>query len=592
MGIGAAGSSAQSQAYATQGAPAAPRYDAAAARLRAVLQGGVDLEGTADGPGGTDGRRRSGPSDPLSRALSQPVVARGPRRFAFRPAVLPVTVATQLHAEQAALARRLPASDPECNAVPSQFTHVLPLDVSDGDLTTGSTGYVSRVYKAVRRSDGAVLAIRRVDGAKVAQARAAEASRAWAVLEHPCVVSLRTAFVTAGALFLAHDYHPCAESAAERIRSWQMRGAASGTPAQVAQRTSTAAADAAMGGAAPTAGSVGPDGLPSEGALWRWAVDLFLGLRAAHARGLAFGAVPPTQVLFTAGDRVRLSGSGVMDVLEADRASSVPLAERQAGDVRAVARVLLQLSLGSVSTLVGAEAAAIKQLQSTGRRDLATFLEDVLNGAYEASSVVGALQDKVSDRAGEALREADALRALLAGEHGSGRLLRVLLKMGFVMDRPEQQADPSWSRAGEKHLLSLFRDFVFHQQDSGGAPALDVGHAVEALTRLDLGDEQAVALPSRDGQSMLTADYATVRESLEESFGVLRGRAAAGKGPTGLETAAWARAGAGVGMGAMAGLGAGAGAGSVGEGGGVGVGAADRRVLRAAGAGGFQLGGS
>jgi len=124
-------------------------------------------------------------------------------------------------------------------------------------------------------------------------------------------------------------------------------------------------------------------------------------------------------------------------------------------------------------------------------------------------------------------------------------------------------------------VLPLFRDFVFHQQSGTGAPALDVGHAVEALTRLDAGDSQRIALPCRDGQSMLTADYATVRASLDDSFGVLRARATAGKGPTGLHTAGWNRAGA-------------SNDGAPSDGG---LSAGSRKLFEAAGAGDFSLGG-
>lgn len=41
-----------------------------------------------------------------------------------------------------------------------------------------------------------------------------------------------------------------------------------------------------------------------------------------------------------------------------------------------------------------------------------------------------------------------------------------------------------WSETGDRYLLKLFRDFVFHQADADGAPRLDWGHVVEALNKV------------------------------------------------------------------------------------------------------------
>ena len=43
------------------------------------------------------------------------------------------------------------------------------------------------------------------------------------------------------------------------------------------------------------------------------------------------------------------------------------------------------------------------------------------------------------------------------------------------------------ARTGDRYLLKLFRDFVFHQVGDDGAPLLDWGHIAEALAKLDAG---------------------------------------------------------------------------------------------------------
>ena len=41
--------------------------------------------------------------------------------------------------------------------------------------------------------------------------------------------------------------------------------------------------------------------------------------------------------------------------------------------------------------------------------------------------------------------------------------------------------------AGDRYLLKLFRDFVFHQVTEEGAPLLDWGLVLESLAKLDAG---------------------------------------------------------------------------------------------------------
>jgi PAB-dependent poly(A)-specific ribonuclease subunit 3 len=51
----------------------------------------------------------------------------------------------------------------------------------------------------------------------------------------------------------------------------------------------------------------------------------------------------------------------------------------------------------------------------------------------------------------------------LSKETENGRLLRILVKLGMMNERPENEMDPAWSETGDRYLLKLFRDFVFHQ---------------------------------------------------------------------------------------------------------------------------------
>ena len=79
--------------------------------------------------------------------------------------------------------------------------------------------------------------------------------------------------------------------------------------------------------------------------------------------------------------------------------------------------------------------------------------------------------------------------------------------------------------AGDRYLLKLFRDFVFHQCTEEGAPVLDWGHVVEALNKLDAGVPEKVMLMSRDESSMLVVSYADIKRCIENTFSDLRRQA-------------------------------------------------------------------
>ena len=44
--------------------------------------------------------------------------------------------------------------------------------------------------------------------------------------------------------------------------------------------------------------------------------------------------------------------------------------------------------------------------------------------------------------------------------------------------------DRRWSETGDRYLLKLFRDYVFHQVDEQGKPLVDLGHVLEALNKV------------------------------------------------------------------------------------------------------------
>jgi PAB-dependent poly(A)-specific ribonuclease subunit 3 len=80
----------------------------------------------------------------------------------------------------------------------------------------------------------------------------------------------------------------------------------------------------------------------------------------------------------------------------------------------------------------------------------------------------------------------------LSHEMENGRLFRLATKLSFVTDRPAEgpgghgsaQHQSAYADSGDKYLLGLFRDFVFHQGELEQGRVLDWGHVVETLNKV------------------------------------------------------------------------------------------------------------
>jgi PAB-dependent poly(A)-specific ribonuclease subunit 3 len=79
---------------------------------------------------------------------------------------------------------------------------------------------------------------------------------------------------------------------------------------------------------------------------------------------------------------------------------------------------------------------------------------------------------------------ADILESEMTRELENGRLVRLFTKFGFINERPEFDHDPRWSESGDRYILKLFRDMVFHQVDEYGKPVLDLSHVLMCLNKV------------------------------------------------------------------------------------------------------------
>lgn len=53
--------------------------------------------------------------------------------------------------------------------------------------------------------------------------------------------------------------------------------------------------------------------------------------------------------------------------------------------------------------------------------------------------------------------------------------------------------DCTWSETGDRYMLKLFRDYLFHSVAADGRPWLDHAHIVQCLNKLDAGSMERVS---------------------------------------------------------------------------------------------------
>ncbi|KAK0545967.1 PAB-dependent poly(A)-specific ribonuclease subunit 3 [Tilletia horrida] len=115
-----------------------------------------------------------------------------------------------------------------------------------------------------------------------------------------------------------------------------------------------------------------------------------------------------------------------------------------------------------------------------------------------------------------ALNWGDLLEGELMKETENARIVRLVCKLGLINERPEFDHDPRWSETGDRYIIKLFRDFVFHAVDpETGQPIVDLSYILTNLNKLDAGSDERIVLTSRDEQSCLVVSYRDVSMDTE-----------------------------------------------------------------------------
>ena len=311
----------------------------------------------------------------------------------------------------------------------------------------------------------------------------------------------------------------------------------------------------------PTAGPLFPPpeghSLPYE-LIWHYILQLIQILADLHEHALtahSSNLLTYGRILITNDQKIHLSCSGINEIIKGSllpQLSDAELAQSQLQDYQQLA-VLVISWLGYTSNVLNVGYNNIDGVFKTIQDELATKLGSqqadllallaILSHAGSVTNTVTTpvqMQAKIHSTIYKRISASLRTSALhveyteneLSKETQNGRLFRLLVKFGFVSERPDLSGQ-SWSETGDRYLLTLFRDLLFHSMHTTEVPNIDWGHVIHNLNKLDAGSPEKLLLSSRNGESMLLVRFSDLKRCVEISYEELVRKQAEGLGAAG-----------------------------------------------------------
>ncbi|KAL0952373.1 hypothetical protein HGRIS_006650 [Hohenbuehelia grisea] len=375
--------------------------------------------------------------------------------------------------------------------------------------------WFSTVYRAINSNDGHAYCLRRVENFRVTQSVAFAPIEAWTKLRHPNIVSIKEAFTSRAfgdnSLFVAYAYHANAKTLADahfksKPNGFNANGHYHFQHGYQGRGGHHSHATQAI----------------SERTIWSYITQIASALKRAHGAGLAIRTIELTKILVVGKNRLRIGSCGIFDVLSYDIHQDLAILLHD--DFVMFGRLIVALCCNNPSAALQPD----KYLDVVGRsygadlKNLASFL---LHGAGPPALKLQQLCDSISGRLFAEVDDAhdavDRLEGELMSELENARLFRLICKFGFINERPEFARELRWSDTGDRYIIKLFRDYVFHQVDENGNPVVNLSHVLTCLNKLDAGAEEKIMLVARDEQSCLVVSYKDIKACMESAFNEL-----------------------------------------------------------------------
>uniref|UniRef100_A0AAR2J0R0 PAN2-PAN3 deadenylation complex subunit PAN3 n=1 Tax=Pygocentrus nattereri TaxID=42514 RepID=A0AAR2J0R0_PYGNA len=358
---------------------------------------------------------------------------------------------------------------------------------------TSNFSYITSCYKAVNSKDDLPYCLRRIHGFRLVNTKCMMLVDMWKKIQHSNAVTLREVFTTK-----AFGDH-CKDACCVRMLVFRSQH----EPPPPRQHA----------------------GLLPESLIWAYIVQLSSALRTIHTAGLACRVMDPSKILITGKTRLRVNCVGVFDVLTFDNSQTNHLAlmpQYQQADLISLGKVVLALACNSLAGIQRENLQKAMELvsinYSSDLKNLILYLLSDQSRLRSVNDIMPMIGARFYTQLDASQMRNDVIEEDLAKEVQNGRLFRLLAKLGTINERPEFQKDPTWSETGDRYLLKLFRDHLFHQVTEAGTPWIDLSHIVSCLNKLDAGVPEKISLVSRDEKSVLVVTYSDLKRCFESTF--------------------------------------------------------------------------
>ncbi|OBS24055.1 hypothetical protein FPOA_04603 [Fusarium poae] len=377
---------------------------------------------------------------------------------------------------------QLPQLDNYHNLVPLDTTHRKNANIF---------GYPSWVYKATATKTGNLYCLRRLEGYRLTNEHAIRLVKEWRRINNGSVVTIHDAFTTRAfgdsSLIFVQDYYPLSKTLVEaHLTPSTTHGS------RFQAKTSIA-----------------------ENVLWAYISQIANALQSIHSINLAARCIDPSKIILTHTNRIRLSACSILDVVQYD--AHRPIQELQQEDFIQFGRLLLCLTTNTLPVHLTNYQMSLEQMS---RPPAQKGIEEFVRG----------IAGRINSTFDQNLQALDKANTDVMREIENGRVARLMMKLATINERPEFEGDRAWAENGERYMLKLFRDYVFHQVDNNGKPVLDMGHMLRCMNKLDIGSDERVCLTSRDEQTSFLVSYKELKKMLANAFGELMKGSKSGRG--------------------------------------------------------------
>lgn len=254
--------------------------------------------------------------------------------------------------------------------------------------------------------------------------------------------------------------------------------------------------------------------------IWGYVVQIASAIKSVHSSGLAIRCMDPSKIILTSKNRVRFSACSILDVIlyEGQRATS----DLQQDDLGNFGRLLMILCSNNLNPPWSVIDQIGLRYTPEVKEAITWLITPSQNGTTKTiDDFIVRISPHLITSFDSALHAEDTLSCTLMGELENGRIARLMMKLGAINERPEFEGDRNWGETGDRYMLKLMRDYIFHQVDANGHPVTDMGHMLRCLNKLDVGVDESIRLTSRDEQSTFVVTWKELKKHTSSAFGDL-----------------------------------------------------------------------